>query len=98
VSSGENHIDVIDPVTYTVNPNTIPVGNHPIAFGNFIQPAPLFAGTPGQPNCVQVSIAALRNYFSGRLSIAARALGFPTVLSLRTAINAFCSGSQIAGR
>jgi YVTN family beta-propeller protein len=105
VSSGENHIDVIDPIRYTVSPNTIPVGNSPIAFGNFIQPAPLFAGTPGhgQPNCVQVSIAALRNrYFGGSfgapLSIAARALGFPTVLSLRSAINAFCSGSQTASR
>jgi len=97
VSSSENHIDVIDPLTYTVT-GTIPVGNSPIAFGNFIQPAPLFAGTLGQPNCVHVSIAALRTYFGGRLSIAARALGFPTVLSLRSAINAFCSGSQTASR
>jgi YVTN family beta-propeller protein len=92
VSSSENHIDVIDPLTYTVT-GFIRVGNGPIAFGNFIQSAPLFAGMPGQPNCVHVSIAALR-----RLAIAARALGFPTVASLRSAINAFCSASQIANR
>jgi YVTN family beta-propeller protein len=97
VSSGENHIDVIDPLTYTVT-GLIWVGNGPIAFGNFIQSAPLFAGMPGQPNCVHVSIAALLYYFGGRLAIAARALGFPTVASLRSAINAFCSASQIANR
>jgi YVTN family beta-propeller protein len=97
VSSGKNHIDVIDPLRYTVT-NIIPVGNSPSAFGNFIQAAPLFAGTPGRRNCVHVSIAALLYNFGGRLSIAARALGFPTVPSLRSAINAFCSGSQIATR
>jgi YVTN family beta-propeller protein len=97
VSSGENHIDVIDPLTYTVF-RAIPVGNSPIAFGNFIQAAPLFAGTPGQPNCVHVSIASLLYNLGGRLSIAARALGFPTVLSLRSAINAFCNGSHTASR
>lgn len=54
-------------------------------------PVVLFAGTPGQPNCVGVSVQSLAGYFGG-LNAAAAALGFSGVPELQMAIMAFCSG------
>jgi hypothetical protein len=68
---------------------TIPVGDGPIAFGVFIQPAPRFAGTPRYSNCHGQSVSALARQFGG-LNGAAAALGFASVGALQNAILGFC--------
>ena len=83
-------MSVIDTATNAVTA-TIPVGHGPIAFGEFIQPRPRFAGTPGFSNCHGQSVAALAQEFGG-LKAAAAALGFPSVQALQDAIKAFCHG------
>jgi hypothetical protein len=50
-----------------------------------------FAGTPGTPNCLGQSIAALARQYGG-LDAAAAALGFPSVQALQDAIQEFCEG------
>ena len=50
-----------------------------------------FAGTPGQKDCRGDSISALSKQF-GKLTAAASALGFPSVKTLKRAIQAFCRG------
>ena len=67
----------------------IPVGNFPMAFGNFIQPPPKFAGTPGKANCHGQSDSALAKQYGG-LNNAAAALGYPSVSALQNAIMEFC--------
>jgi YVTN family beta-propeller protein len=69
----------------------IPVGVTPIAFGVFIQPAPRFAGTPGNANCHGKTVSALALQFGG-LNAAAAALGYASVGALQDAILAFCEG------
>jgi YVTN family beta-propeller protein len=68
---------------------TIPVGSNPWAFGNFIQPRPTFAGTPGKANCYGQSASALTQQYGG-LANAAAALGYPSVSALQNAIEAYC--------
>jgi YVTN family beta-propeller protein len=85
-----NTVTVIDAATYGII-GTIPVGTNPLAFGNFIQPKPTFAGTPGKANCVGVSVAALIRQYGG-LNAAAAALGYPSVQVLQQAIMEFCEG------
>ena len=70
---------------------TIPLAGG--AFGNFIQPAPTFAGTPGFSNCVGQSVVALNREFGG-LNAAAAGLGFASVRALQDAILAFCGESS----
>ena len=41
-----NEVFEVDAGTWAIAA-PIPVGNEPLAFGNFIQPRPTFAGTPG---------------------------------------------------
>jgi hypothetical protein len=53
--------------------------------------SPVFAGTPGTPNCRGESVSALARQFGG-LDAAASALGFPSVEALQDAIRAFCEG------
>src|SRR6266446_3404301 len=81
-----NTVSVIDTATNTVVA-ALPVGQTPVAFGVFIQPR--FAGTPGNANCYGKSVSALAQTFGG-LNAAAIALGFPTLETLQTAVNAFC--------
>jgi len=50
-----------------------------------------FAGTPGNANCVGVSVQSLTRNFGG-LNAAAAALGFSNVPALQMAIMEFCSG------
>jgi hypothetical protein len=50
-----------------------------------------FAGTPGTPNCLSQSVAALVQQYGG-LSAAASALGYSDVSALQNAIVAFCGG------
>jgi YVTN family beta-propeller protein len=88
----DNTVSVIDPVSQSVVA-TILVGNGPFAFGNFIQPGPLFAGTLGQRNCVRVSLATLTTRWGGPVAAAA-ALGYRNYGALRTAIRAYCSPSE----
>ena len=71
--------------------DTIPVGSNPWAFGNFIQPRPTFAGTPGKSNCHGKSVSALAKQYGG-LSAAAVALGFNSVNALQNGIMEFCEG------
>jgi YVTN family beta-propeller protein len=68
---------------------TIPVGSNPLAFGNFIQPRPTFAGIPGTANCYGQSVSALAKQYGG-LNNAAAALGYPSVSALQNAIEAYC--------
>jgi hypothetical protein len=56
-----------------------------------IPEVPVFAGTPGTPNCHGKSVSALVHEFGG-LKAAASALGFPSVQALHDAIRAFCGG------
>ena len=72
----------------------IPVGDGPVAFGVFIQPAPRFAGTPRYSNCHGKSVSELARQYDG-LNAAAAALGFSSVTALQNAILAFCEGYQI---
>jgi hypothetical protein len=53
----------------------------------FIQP--LFAGTPGQANCIGQSVSALASQFGG-FNAAAAALGYSGVGALQNAILTFC--------
>jgi hypothetical protein len=50
---------------------------------------PVFAGTPGTPNCLSQSVSALAQQYGG-LSAAAAALGYSDVSALQNAIMAFC--------
>jgi YVTN family beta-propeller protein len=86
----DNTVSVIATATNMVTA-TIPVGRFPVAFGAFIQPLPIFAGTPGFSNCWGQSVAALAEVFGG-LGAAAAALGFPRATALQDAIAAFCRG------
>ena len=52
---------------------------------------PVFAGTPGMPNCHGESVSALAQQFGG-LNAVASALGFDSVQVLQDAIKAFCEG------
>jgi len=70
---------------------TIPVGLNPVAYGVFIQPAPVFAGVPGSNNCLGSSFGALAKKFGG-LKAAAAAMGFSSVQALQGAIQSFCAG------
>jgi YVTN family beta-propeller protein len=88
-NQGSNNVAVIPTATNTVTA-TIPVGMAPIAVGKFIQPLPSFAGTPGQPNCLGVSVSALAQKYGG-LSAAAAAFGL-AVMDLQNAIGKFCGG------
>jgi YVTN family beta-propeller protein len=83
-------VSVIDASTNTVK-TTIPVGTQPTAFGQFIQPASRFAGTPGKANCYGQSVTALDQRY-GALGAAATALGYSSVQVLRNAIVTFCGG------
>src|SRR5262249_13188841 len=93
-NSGDGTVSVISTGTNTVIGSPIPVGSQPLALGVFIQPAqpaPKFAGTPGQSNCIGVSGAALTRQYGG-LNAAAAALGYPSVQALQQAIMQFCEG------
>jgi YVTN family beta-propeller protein len=85
-----NLVTVVDAATGAITA-TIPVGSDPLAFGNFIQPRPTFAGTPGQANCYGQSVAALARQYRG-LNRAAAALGFSSISALQNAILTFCEG------
>jgi len=90
-NEGSNTVSVIDSATSTVIGSTIPVGDQPVAFGQFIQPAPKFAGAVGAKNCHGTSVSALATKFGG-LNAAAAALAFSDVQALQDAIRAFCGG------
>src|SRR5262249_58331827 len=64
-NENSNTVSVIDTATNTVVGSPIPVGRAPVAFGLFIQPLPSFAGTPGQSNCLGVSVSALAQKYGG---------------------------------
>jgi YVTN family beta-propeller protein len=70
---------------------TIPVGNSPLAYGDFIQARPTFAGIPGKANCHGQSISALTKQYGG-LNNAAAKLAFDSVNALQNAIMEFCEG------
>jgi YVTN family beta-propeller protein len=84
-----NTVSVINTATNTVIA-TIPVGSDPKGFGIFIQGAPSFAGTPGQPDCVGQSHAALNRQY-GTIDAAAQALRYSSVQALQGAIGAYCA-------
>jgi YVTN family beta-propeller protein len=70
----------------------VDVGAGPVSFGIFIQPklpSPVFAGTPGSPNCNGKSVSALAKQ-DGSLMAAAANLGFASVPALQNAIKGFC--------
>jgi len=90
-NEGSNTVSIIDTTTNTVIGPPIPVGDQPVAFGLFIQPAPKFAGLPGAKNCHGTSVSALATKFGG-LNAAAAALAFSDVQGLQDAIHAFCGG------
>jgi hypothetical protein len=50
---------------------------------------PIFAGTPGRPDCLGESVTALTRQYGG-LNNAAAALGFDSVNALQGAIHGFC--------
>jgi hypothetical protein len=52
-----------------------------------------FAGQPGLPNCVGISVSSLVQQF-GNLAAAAKFLGYPEVRTLQSAISAFCEAPQ----
>jgi hypothetical protein len=52
---------------------------------------PIFAGTPGKPNCYGQSVSALAGQFGG-LNAAAAALGYSSVQVLQNNIAAYCAG------
>jgi len=58
-------------------------------------PPPLFAGTPGRPNCHGRSVGALARQYGG-LNSAAAALGYPSVRALQKAILEFCEPDEAA--
>ena len=88
-NSGANSVSVIATASNTVTA-TIPVGNEPMAFGIFIQPAPQFAGTPGKPNCHGQSVSALAQQYGG-LAHAATVLGCSSAATLQNAIAEYCA-------
>ena len=90
-NSFSDTVSVIDAATNTLIGSPIPVGDRPVAFGVFIQPAPTFAGVAGSKNCRGTSVSALATKFGG-LDAAAAALGFSTVQTLQDAIRTFCEG------
>ena len=61
-----------------------------ITDSGFVVP-PIFAGTPGKPNCFGRSVSALARQYGG-LNAAAEALGYPSVRALQQAIREFCEG------
>jgi uncharacterized repeat protein (TIGR03803 family) len=61
-----------------------------ITDSGFVVP-PIFAGTPGKPNCFGRSVSALARQYGG-LNAAAAALGYPGVRALQEAIMEFCEG------
>ena len=89
-NSQSNTVSVIDTETNRVTA-TIPVGSIPTAFGIFIQPVPIFAGTPGKANCHGNSVSALARQFGG-LNGAAAALGYSSLEALQEAILTLCEG------
>ena len=92
VNSVSDSVSAIDTATNKVVGDPILVGDFPVAFGRFIQPAPPpFAGTPGAANCAGQSLSAAARRYGGT-SAAARALGYGSVAKLQTAIRAFCTG------
>jgi YVTN family beta-propeller protein len=90
VNTDANSVTVVDTATNTATA-VIPVGAFPNSVGNFIQPAPKFAGTPGRPSCYGVSASALTRQYGG-LNNAAAELGDPSVDALQNAIMEFCEG------
>ena len=88
VNASANEVSVIDTATNAIVA-TVPVGALPISVGNFIQPAPRFAGTPGKANCHGQSVSALAKQYGG-LNNAAAALRYPSVNALQNAIMEFC--------
>jgi YVTN family beta-propeller protein len=81
VDADANSVTVVDTATNAATA-VIPVGAFPISVGNFIQPAPKFAGTPGQANCHGQSVSALAKQYGG-LNNAAAVLGYPSVSALQ---------------
>jgi uncharacterized repeat protein (TIGR03803 family) len=59
-----------------------------ITGSGFVVP-PIFADTPGKPNCLGKSVSALARQYGG-LNAAAAALGYPSVRALQDAILDFC--------
>jgi YVTN family beta-propeller protein len=92
VNTRDNTVSVIATATNKVTA-TIPVGNGPVSFGIFIQPAPRFAGTPGKANCYGKSVSALVRQYKD-LNAAAHALGFRSVRALQNAILEYCEGKE----
>jgi YVTN family beta-propeller protein len=90
----DNSVSVINPVSKSVV-NTIRVGTNPVAFGSFIQPGPLFAGTPRQSNCISVSVATLSERW-GSFATAAIALGYRDAGALRDSIGVYCRTTETA--
>jgi hypothetical protein len=80
---------VVSVATNTVI-TTIPVGNNPSGFGQFIQPPEIFAGIPGKNNCVDQSTQQLTKTY-GDLISAASALGFSSVTLMQNALTTFCA-------
>jgi Beta-propeller repeat len=80
--------------SFSSNFPTIP-GAFQTTFGGVVEAfvaklaTPVFAGTPGRPNCHGESVTALAREFGG-LESAAAALGFPSVQALQDAIREFC--------
>ena len=89
-NNGSDSVSVIATATDRVVGDPIPVGEAPAAFGQFIQPKPPFAGTPGAANCAGQSLSAAARRYGGT-SAAARALGYGTVANMQVAIRAFCA-------
>jgi YVTN family beta-propeller protein len=88
VNANASTVTLIDTGTNSVV-GTIAVGTSPVAFGNFIQPLPKFAGAPGASDCQGVSVSTLATKYGG-LNKAAAAFGFAKVQGLQDAIRAFC--------
>jgi hypothetical protein len=53
--------------------------------------APTFAGTPGQPNCLGQTVAALINQYGNPHAAAQALVGYSGVQALQNAIQAFCA-------
>jgi DNA-binding beta-propeller fold protein YncE len=82
----------IDSTTGALTPipgSPFPTGATPVSVAVATVSLPLFAGTPGTPNCHGDSLSALAREFGG-LEAAASALGFARVQALHEAIRAFC--------
>jgi len=90
INTFANSVTVVDTRTNATTA-VIPVGSFPISAGNFIQPLPRFAGTPGKANCHSKSVSALAKQYGG-LNAAASALWFASVKALQDAIEDYCEG------